>query len=526
MSWRANRLSLALPLSLIFVVGFAAQASAVYSPRPTLIGSTSPCQNVVWVGAEGSGQTYAQWNGLGDQVREGLDAYASHLDEYRIGYFPVPYPAMGVPDVDVLLLNGSVRKQYFDSVDAGVKETLLFLRTRYQACPHEHYVLSGYSQGAMVMHRTLAQVLDDASLAGSLLPRVDGVLAIADGDRYARQGGSNYGTARPDGYGISWSSLAKGIRYTYRPVATIGTATTNWSPSRFHSVCDAGDLVCDYNHTSVTDGVRIHSYDYAPGGDGVVFVDSAATNIAKSTRLALPPVTAGNTTLPDAVLNSFYATDLDRTLTSGSGPYEWTLLSSSDPGITVTPSGILNGAFSTSGPATVVVNVVDDRSMTATITYSLTVQGLTSTRVTVGGLTLNYPTSQWSGVSQPMGNDSNALDLTNDAARVYAFPGDCASCSPTVHADLQVFPGYTSEAQVQSSLGPSLETVAPIVVGGVTSTWQGRYQEIGLPAGQTALIYSFADKNLTISYRRAWGEGWVYPSPALTTLLGAGVWSG
>lgn len=528
----AKRLALMLSLTMAGVLVGAGQASATaYSPIPTLIGSTSPCKNVVWIGAEGSGQTYSQWNGLGDEVREGLDAYSSHMDGYTIGYYPVPYPAMAVPDADLLLLNGSIRKQYFASVDSGVKETLTFLRARYSMCPHERYVLAGYSQGAMVMHRSLQQVLTasgtDTAMGRSVTPRIDGVLAIADGDRYSNQNGSTYGTATADASGVSWAPLAKGIRYTYPPVATVGAPSSTWSSSRFHSVCDAGDLVCDFNHLSLTDGVRIHSYDYAPGGDGVVFVDSAATNISKTTKLALPRVTTRSTALPNGDLASPYQVDLNTSIESGSAPYRWTLESASAPGLSLSQNGILAGTFSTTGQATVVVTVVDSQEMSATITYNIFVVGSTSTRITVGSLTLDYPSSQWANVGQPMGNDSDAQDLTNDTPRVTLGPNDCVGCSPTVHADLQVFPYSVSESDIVSwSGGPLPETVPPITIGGVTSTWQGRFQEPGLPAGQTYLAYGFPDKNLYVTYRRGWGAGWVYPSQALTDLLASGVWSG
>lgn len=290
-----------------------ATPAAAASATVTRVGSTSDCQDVVFIGAEGSGETADDRDGLGSEVGGALDAYARHLDGYKIGYFPVPYPAAAVQT----LVGVSTNHVFFDSLDQGVGETLTFLQQRAQKCDDygEQYVLAGYSQGAMVMHRVLWQLTNpdhqNARWASQVLPRLDGILAIADGDRVAYQGGISYGTAGPDGEGVWWT-WGGGARY--KPVHASVPDLPEWPAGRFHSVCDRGDVVCDFNHTglgtriaagaavlwpqwksAVGKGLKVHTEDYKPGGDSAVNVASAAADIARTTKqlypLPLPPGT-------------------------------------------------------------------------------------------------------------------------------------------------------------------------------------------------------------------------------------------
>lgn len=295
-----------------------AASAAAASATVTRVGSTSECQDVVVIGAEGSGETADDRDGLGSEVGAALDAYARHLDGYKIGYFPVPYPAADV----WTLLDVSNQHEFFDSIDQGVAETLTFLEKRQQNCGNkgEQYVLAGYSQGAMVMHRVLWQLAhpdhQTAQWASQLLPRLDGILAIADGDRVANQGGISYGTAGQDGEGVWWAGSAVGaVGARYAPVHAAVPNLLDWPAARFHSVCEARDLVCDFSHTGLTSlaprillgpvgssvqwgltfnaALKVHTEHYKPGGDSAVYVASAATNIATKTKELHPLPTPG-----------------------------------------------------------------------------------------------------------------------------------------------------------------------------------------------------------------------------------------
>ncbi|MBT2523220.1 cutinase family protein [Arthrobacter sp. ISL-28] len=282
---------------------------------PIKVGSTSPCQDVVVLGAQGSGQTYADNNGFGPEAWLGLTAYAGHMEGYEVGYYTVPYPS--APADPISLTTRQYRQTFFDSIDSGVYETLKFLEQRVPRCQDEgeHYVLMGYSQGAMVMHRALWQLTQPktkySALGGQVLPRLDGVLAIADGDRVANQGGVPMDTAGDGGYGIWWGGAAVGATSAkYKPLKAPIPNLPYWPATRFHSVCHAKDLVCDAsnldlsyssnkywnaflqarNASTIAAAKEIHESYYWPTGDSAAYVQSAATNIAKTSK-ALNPKT-------------------------------------------------------------------------------------------------------------------------------------------------------------------------------------------------------------------------------------------
>lgn len=294
------------------------------APIPTPVGYTSGCQDVVVLGAEGSGQTFADDKGFGPQAWLGLTAYAQHMEGYNIGYFTVPYPS--APLDAIALMTASYRDTYFESIDDGVKQTLEFLKQRVDHCQklgvEEHYVLMGYSQGAMVMHRALWQLTQPTTkypnLGAQVLPLLDGILAIADGDRVSSQGGASMDTAGSNGYGVWWAggSLIAKAEYPplYKPIPDLGE---KWSPARFHSVCHSRDIVCDTsnlglkasgnrllnaflqakNAAILNEGIKIHTSYYGPGGDSDVYVRSAATNISKTSK-AVNPKTPEITAVP------------------------------------------------------------------------------------------------------------------------------------------------------------------------------------------------------------------------------------
>lgn len=275
-----------------------APAQAV-ATDPIPVGSKSSCQDVVVLGAEGSGQTFADNKGFGPESWLGLTAYAGHMDGYKVGYFTVPYPS--APADVISLMTAKYRKTFYDSIDQGVEETLKFLTQREPACRDagEHYVLMGYSQGAMVMHRVLWQLTQPktkySALAAQLLPRLDGVLAIGDGDSAANQGGTSYDTAPAGGSGIWWAGARMGATSAkYKPVDAPIPDLFNWPAARFHSVCHRGDFICDYNPLApVSPAIKIHQ-TYGPTGNSGVYVQSAATNIAKTSKTLNPK----GTTLP------------------------------------------------------------------------------------------------------------------------------------------------------------------------------------------------------------------------------------
>lgn len=278
----------------ITATGFSPAQAAETVPIP--VGSTSPCQDVVVIGAKGSGQTLADNKGFGPEAWLGLTTYAGHMDGYKVGYYSVPYAA--APADPISLLTIKYRQTFFESIDNGVLDTLKFLSKRVSHCQEqgkrEHYVLMGYSQGAMVMHRVLWQLARSpkySDLASKLLPRLDGILAIGDGDRAANQGGRSYGTAFARGSGIWWAGLAKSAKY--KPVDAPIPDLDGWPASRFHSVCQFADLVCDYTPFALSSLIALNEtkkihLSYGPTGDSAAYVQQAAASVARTSKILNP----------------------------------------------------------------------------------------------------------------------------------------------------------------------------------------------------------------------------------------------
>ncbi len=238
----------------------AAAAAAGVSVPTKAVSDAVPCQEVVFIGARGSGEkTGAGTLSMGVHThfvyREYLAALGSGSRTSRVGYWaPVRYPARPVAD---LLTGRSTR--FLSGLDAGVQETLSFLSHRSRRCPREHYVLAGYSQGAMVMHRVMWQ------LTTTLVPRIDGIIVVADGDRHPNQGGLAYGNSDA-GRGAQGAALyhrVLGVKYKARASAVRAGLKT-----RFHSVCAKGDLVCDTRYVrargsgAARTGASLHARRY------------------------------------------------------------------------------------------------------------------------------------------------------------------------------------------------------------------------------------------------------------------------
>ena len=394
--------SAATAVSLI-ATGSPATAADV----PIQVGSTSPCQDVVYIGAEGSGQTADQRNGLGDEVGFAMDSYTNALGSgYKVGFFPVPYPSMPV-NASVLLV-GSTRKQYFDSIDSGVAETIKFLTAREPLCRDsgERYVLAGYSQGAMVMHRVLWQLADarkkNSDMASRVLPRIDGLLLIADGDRVPDEGGNHYGNAGTGGKGVWWYGAkfgAVGAKYKpqYAPVPTV----LGWDPSRFHSVCQEGDLICDTSSLySAALGLDIHTHAYKMDGLSGGWVRTAAENIADYTK-AIKPLPVDPTPPPTGQVPVRVGQRGQATLADDGGfvsSLSW--LSDPIPGATIDPGdytipAVLRYTPTTTGTWPFAIRVIATDGTVTDVTGSFVAYAIPDPSLAVRNLNARYDTTTY-----------------------------------------------------------------------------------------------------------------------------------
>ena len=290
-----------------------------------VVASNSPCLDAIFLGARGSGQLADDHHGFGQQIDFVRRSYLDEVTGHRVGWRAINYPAQGV---DTLLIG-----KFFKGLDEGVDDTVAFLKTRATMCPDEHYVLAGYSQGAMVMHRVLWALADAGGVGLPSLGRIDGLVLVADGDRLAGQGGTKLGTAE-DASGVSFLAPAL-AGDTFKPQDRV---LPDDLASRASSICDTKDLVCDPRNAGlkfprsklefVITAARlafaktVHTDHYLPGApsDGAVVRAAQRAADVTNARPAVPAMML-NSSLPAAVAGHRYAATL--TASGGLAPYAY-----------------------------------------------------------------------------------------------------------------------------------------------------------------------------------------------------------
>ena len=117
---------------------------------PLLGGAADGCPDYQIIGARGSGQA-----GFGTQVGGVVEDLEETLARagYDVESIPLDYPAISLVDsFGLALFTG----EYDASVDKGVTALAARLDTAANVCPGTGIILVGYSQGAQVVKRTMA----------------------------------------------------------------------------------------------------------------------------------------------------------------------------------------------------------------------------------------------------------------------------------------------------------------------------------------------------------------------------------
>ena len=202
---------------------------------------------MLFLGARGSGQkqggvtdsrarSFDAGTGLGPEVyaawRHIRNATRADLSIRRIA---LTYPAAGVP-TSVVSLKGAFWRpsnwqNYIAGLEQGVDAAWSIVNTRAELCPTERVVLAGYSQGAMVMHR----LLTDLVTAGRthITSRLDGLVLAGDGDNAPSDSVVRFGSAVAKRTGVS------------RALHLGSARGRSISSSIVYSLCDRFDVVCD-----------------------------------------------------------------------------------------------------------------------------------------------------------------------------------------------------------------------------------------------------------------------------------------
>lgn len=132
--------------------------------------SASGCSDVQFIFARGSGEdiggpSYTAWhNEIDKQMQESTMSYSF----YELGSATQnghKYPAVavsggssGLTNMIGAAISGGELFNFGKSVDEGVAELKSYLASTSQSCPKTKFVLGGYSQGAMLLSRTLGEL--------------------------------------------------------------------------------------------------------------------------------------------------------------------------------------------------------------------------------------------------------------------------------------------------------------------------------------------------------------------------------
>ncbi|MGY2067615.1 cutinase family protein [Blastococcus sp. SYSU DS0619] len=213
------------------------------------------CPDVAIVGARGSTEPSTTANrGMGtnaDYFADGLEREltARHggglvVANLPVAHSPTAVSALTPTRTELTALGDPARRAaamdrytterlgtYARSVDQGVGSAVDQMAALHARCPGTGFVLAGYSQGAMVVHRVLTRLADDGRT--DLLSRVTAGVLVADGDRVGQTAATRRGTA---------ASTAQGVRTALRPAGRDVAAT----PPVF-DLCLARDIACDFD---------------------------------------------------------------------------------------------------------------------------------------------------------------------------------------------------------------------------------------------------------------------------------------
>lgn len=259
----------------------------------------------VLIAARGSGEEATDNSGAGGPM---ASAYLSMRDEFaksgrNLRIVTVDYPAQDVDTIKLALIGAP--NNFFASIDEGItltKQMLEQFRTS-PACSGKRVVLGGYSQGAMVMHRIIYKLGP-----GYLIDHfVDSALFVADGDRWAGDTITHFGTANFGSTGAG--RVGVGQMEPYMPFA--GSPPGSAPPgTHISQICLLNDVVCAPKDPGVVarcgkkcPEAGIHaSYPVTKDVDGITYLEKATRSLAAFSTSTVPttspPTSTTTTTTP------------------------------------------------------------------------------------------------------------------------------------------------------------------------------------------------------------------------------------
>ena len=149
-------------LSVFFIIFSFLFYSLKFLPLTTnATSATQPCVDYLIVFARGSGEEL-HTNIDHQAFSKAISEIFRKLPQYSYRYYQLgesdsygqPYPAIGIEDPKIIsgaILSGGKAFAFGRSVKTGINELTNLYRQVTKTCPNTQFILSGYSQGAMVM---------------------------------------------------------------------------------------------------------------------------------------------------------------------------------------------------------------------------------------------------------------------------------------------------------------------------------------------------------------------------------------
>jgi len=260
----------------------------------TTVDQASTCKPYYFVSARGSGEASRGVDDT-DGSRIIKNAYTAMLDKYtaaggardNVTFYQLPYQAMSTDVLGKNLDTGTLAQRedqffftnlptYMGSVEEGIDQLRAYVSSVERLCARQHqtprFILFGYSQGSLVIHRYLRTL--DASTGDSARNHIGYVGLVADPGRMAASSTRiNWGTAPENSAGV----CSESVRLLTADSCSNGA---NKIPAHFaastEELCDSGDAVCA---TSQVLGKPIWQWKAAFGA-GVTVHNSYGTKTA------------------------------------------------------------------------------------------------------------------------------------------------------------------------------------------------------------------------------------------------------
>ena len=240
------------------------------SPAPVPDPPVVDCQDVLFIGVDGSGQTKTTLSAPDTpRYNEMRTAYLAIKDalglQRKMRLIELNYPADGVEE---LKQGWSGWEKYYDSYYTGLfgddSQAATYpglvgeIYANYYACPKEKIILEGYSQGAWIVHDAVNLIYDQSSADNALdVNRIGAILLVADPERLP-DNADPVGTAPSSSKGII--NYAGGLTAAGAVFANdddLAITDNNPTPAALngvtHSLCNDQDPICDPESISLAD---------------------------------------------------------------------------------------------------------------------------------------------------------------------------------------------------------------------------------------------------------------------------------